>query len=205
MIEDYINCLDIFGFSGAEVDAMGSSHSILEERIRKIIQELRDAKKQAQCLARSEKEYKDAQQKLTLDMKSKNSQLEKANEHLNDTIKLVERIKDERNRAFLNAERLAQELGVLEDRLKFNELKKDEEINEIIKRSNEEIRSIREQYDSDRKRLQQEIDKSKQSNIDLQCEIGLLLREKRAIEFELNDVTKSIERQRVKMRADTRI
>lgn len=156
-------------------------------------------------MARSEKEYKDAQQKLTLDMKSKNSQLEKANEHLNDTIKLVERIKDERNRAFLNAERLAQELGVLEDRLKFNALKKDEEINEIIKRSNEEIRSIREQYDSDRKRLQQEIDKSKQSNIDLQCEIGLLLREKRAIEFELNDVTKSIERERVKMRADTRI
>ncbi len=73
----------------------------------------------------------------------------------------------------------------LEEEKKILTLKYEEETTEVTSKSVNQLKTLREQFESDRLDLRMTIDKLQKEKVDLQAEIGQLLRDRRTFVTEL--------------------
>ncbi|KAK6091565.1 hypothetical protein MT418_007943 [Batrachochytrium dendrobatidis] len=99
-------------------------------------------------------------------------------------------------------QKLTKENSLLEDSIKRVTRSKDEEIDELLTRSKNQLSTIREQSESVRIGMQTQIDMLQKSKIDLQVEVGKLSRERRSVTYELEAVHRNIALTRDQFRRD---
>jgi hypothetical protein len=123
--------------------------------------------------------------RFLLEMERKKVEIELSKTGLREAVNSAERAKAERMQYQLEIEKVSKQTLYNEDHLRRLIRDRDEQIAEIIQKSNSQLKALREQYTSDKSRFSVEIDELKKSKIELQVEIGHLLRDKRRVEFEL--------------------
>ena len=90
----------------------------------------------------------------------------------------------------MDAEKTTKSTMYMEDHLKRLIRDRDNQISDIISKTSSELKATKEQYQSEKARLLVEMDGLRKSKIELQVEIGHLLREKRKTELELETAQK---------------
>ncbi|KAL7753660.1 hypothetical protein RI367_000591 [Sorochytrium milnesiophthora] len=152
-------------------------------------------------LAALEKDVISATQKAVVEGHKKDAALRKTKEQLEELVQMVERARYERDQAKKQCEQMAREVAEVEDKRSRLKREKETELSELVQRTNEQLRIVRRDYETDKDAMQAEIDALRKSKVDLQCEVGVLIRDKRAVEYRLNDVSNDIVLQRDKFRA----
>ncbi|KAJ3271651.1 hypothetical protein HK104_004651, partial [Borealophlyctis nickersoniae] len=108
----------------------------------------------------------------------------------------------ERDEASARAEQAVKDKKRVEETLGRVVRKKEGEVAEVLCKSNKQIKSLREHYDAERTKLQSRIDELESAKIELQVEIGQLMRDKRAAEFDLNTIQERVESSRDQFKRD---
>ncbi|KAJ3052717.1 hypothetical protein HK097_005809 [Rhizophlyctis rosea] len=205
VVKDWKVCLKELNLTAAVGDDPSPEflvglETILSTQILKLKREMEDLKRalhdSRKVHTTLEREHTACLQRYILEMEKKEAQSTVAKEHLAELIETAERSRRDREKALEEVRHITRDKTMVEDGLRRVLRQKEEEIVDLTMKSNEQIKSLREQYDNDRMRLQQKVDELSNSKVELQVEIGRLMRDKRAAEFELDSVTKGIEAKR---------
>eukprot|EP00842_Homolaphlyctis_polyrhiza_P000392 jgi/Hompol1/1353/HPOL_001714-RA len=179
---------------------------LLTRHIKNMVHELQSMNRKTNKLdneiQRMRKEHAGALQQYILDLERKCAELRSAKDHLQEVAGQLECTRKERDQAVDQAQRALKESAAAEESLRKIQREKDEEIAELASKSASQMRTIREQFETERYGLQMQIDSLTKSKIELQVEIGHLSRERRAATFELESVHKNIALTRDQFRRD---
>ncbi|KAI9096222.1 hypothetical protein DFS34DRAFT_624413 [Phlyctochytrium arcticum] len=143
--------------------------------------------------------------KYVIDTEAKDARLNVAERHLDEVIKTAEGSKLARDAAILSAKKALREASEVEGRLRKVMLRKETEMEEIVQRINRQLRDVREVYDCDRMKAHQKIDELTKSKLELQTEIGDLLRDRRDRDFSRMPYSSAINAIRDEFRRDIRV
>ena len=133
------------------------------------------------------KEHSSMTKRFLFEMEKKKAELEVSKTHLRDAINTADRAISDRNIASAEAEKATKANLFNEDHLKRLLRDRDEQISDILSKSNTQLKTTREHYETEKHRFLNEIDELKKSRIELQVEIGHLMREKRKLELDFHE------------------
>ncbi|KNC96770.1 uncharacterized protein SPPG_07977 [Spizellomyces punctatus DAOM BR117] len=121
--------------------------------------------------------------KYLLNMDAKNAKLQATNRHLEEVLTTAEESRHARDQAVDTAKKALRNSAEVEEGLRRALKKKEVELDEVVQTMNRKLKELREQYDRDRLQAHIQIDELTKCKIELQTEIGQLLRDKRAADF----------------------
>ena len=185
-------CIDILGLETVIGDIPLKDQKlgkILSTKIQLVLHSYEELKKKLKQMQDEfdhlSKDNSSMVKRFLLEMERKKVEIELSKTGLREAVNSAERAKAERMQYQLEIEKVSKQTLYNEDHLRRLIRDRDEQIAEIIQKSNSQLKALREQYTSDKSRFSVEIDELKKSKIELQVEIGHLLRDKRRVEFEL--------------------
>jgi len=188
----YKRCIDILGLETVIGDIPLKDQKlgkILSTKIQLVLHSYEELKKKLKQMQDEfdhlSKDNSSMVKRFLLEMERKKVEIELSKTGLREAVNSAERAKAERMQYQLEIEKVSKQTLYNEDHLRRLIRDRDEQIAEIIQKSNSQLKALREQYTSDKSRFSVEIDELKKSKIELQVEIGHLLRDKRRVEFEL--------------------
>lgn len=200
IVEDWKNAVvelgltELLGGETALVDSTNWSHfkGILESHVKRLKRELQQVEnelsKKAQEADHFSKDNISLAQKLVCEVEKKKAELDAASNKVETLTKDMEQIKHERDSALITAQSTSRENGMLNAKVKELLMKKDSEVSEVLASTNAKLKSLRTNFEQDKNNLQYQVETLQKEKIELQCEIGHLLRSKRSTEFELENV-----------------
>ncbi|KAI9207191.1 uncharacterized protein BJ171DRAFT_596773 [Polychytrium aggregatum] len=203
IVEEYKSCIEEFEIGKGLVTDTNKAldedrplfRGLLKAHIKRLYRNIEDLRRQLESQDKRsfklESSYNQFLRKYMHDVDEKDTLLEVGKSHLKGMIQTMERTRDERDAAVQRAESATKETLELSEKLKHALTQRDGEMSGIIKQSNDKMKEIRENYESERMRLHQQIDQLRGEKVELQVEVGQLLRDKRATELEL-DASKKI-------------
>ena len=121
-------------------------------------------------------------------MEKKKTELEVAHTRIAELDHLINCSKSEKTAAVNEAVKASKSNIFMEDHYKSLIRERDNQISEIMLKSKNDLKINRDQFNLETSRLHFEIDELKKSKIELQAEIGHLLRDKRRAELDLESV-----------------
>lgn len=123
--------------------------------------------------------------KFLYEMEKKKTQLEVAQTRLADLNHTVDRSQADKKLAENEALKASKSNIYMEDHYKSLIRERDDQISDLILKSKNELKMATDQFNSERSRLGFEIDQLKKAKVELQAEVGHLLRDKRRVELDL--------------------
>jgi hypothetical protein len=126
--------------------------------------------------------------KFLFEMEKKKTQLEVAQARVTELSQLVGRSETEKKFAENEALKASKSNVYMEDHYKSLIRERDDQISDLVLKSKNELNMARDQFNIERSRLNFEIDELKKSKVELQSEVGHLLRDKRRVELDLETV-----------------
>ncbi|EGF76519.1 hypothetical protein BATDEDRAFT_92679 [Batrachochytrium dendrobatidis JAM81] len=209
-IEDYESCVRESGLASILHDDIirdvTPGSLLLTRHVQNMVKELQDLNRKLGNIEhefdKEKKNHAAGLQKYMLDFERKNAELLSTKDRLKEITFNIDRVKEERDHALEQMQKLTKENSLLEDSIKRVTRSKDEEIDELLTRSKNQLSTIREQSESVRIGMQTQIDMLQKSKIDLQVEVGKLSRERRSVTYELEAVHRNIALTRDQFRRD---
>ncbi|KAI8911825.1 hypothetical protein EDD86DRAFT_269547 [Gorgonomyces haynaldii] len=181
-IDDYESCLRELGLYDLSVD-MKDDTTLLRNQVKKLSKTVQEYKTNAQVAERRLAEQKDDGHRLSqrylreLDMLKE--QLTSAVLDRDSALEKADKCAQERDRAMANCTRATREADELKQVNARLHREHEEALTALTIKSKEQLVTIREQFDLERQGLQIQIEQLRQSKVELQAEVGQLLRTRR--------------------------
>ncbi len=123
--------------------------------------------------------------KFLFEMEKMKTKLEVAQTRVAELSHLVDRSETDKTFAENEALKATKSNVYMEDHYKSLIRERDDQISDIILKSKNELKMTRDLFNTEKSRLNFEMDELKKSKVELQTQIGNLLRDKRRAEFDL--------------------
>ncbi|KAI8926949.1 hypothetical protein BC831DRAFT_454449 [Entophlyctis helioformis] len=209
-VEDYESCVRESGLASIlheDVirDVLPGS-LLLTRHVKNVIRELQDTNRKLNRaeseMEKSKREHAGALQQYMIELERKKAELAANKDHLQEVVSLAERARSERDHTIEQLHRVNKDLASLDENQRRMQREKDEEIADLMTRSKAQMKTMREQFETERHGLQCQVDEMQKAKIELQIEVGHLTRDRRSATMELESMHRNITLTRDQFRRD---
>ncbi|TPX69759.1 hypothetical protein SpCBS45565_g02190 [Spizellomyces sp. 'palustris'] len=178
VVDDYRACIAFLSTTALAIQSATSEP--LLPTLKHLATSLKQLQKSRKDL---DKSHTSLLHKYLLNMDAKNAKLQATNRHLEEVLITAEESRHARDQAVDTAKKALRNSAEVEEGLRRALKKKEVELDEVVQTMNRKLKELREQYDRDRLQTHIQIDELTKCKIELQTEIGQLIRDKRAADF----------------------
>lgn len=211
-VEDWEQCCMELGINEwlpeyADPSAKGEIvDGILLRALRALKQQMLELKRKYKNVTDDHKELSKSHVELIhryqIDLEKSETSIRSLRSHLDTFAQNTQLIKQERDAAITEAKEQAREVAVLHERIRRIIKESDLDHEQRIQKQREQVASLQDQWSLEREALQREIYALKKGKVDLQVELGWVLRDKRSNEVELSHALKNLDIQRDKYKRE---